>query len=74
MFDFRRLTKLFPTEPPPPPPPIPAGVWFIDAKPGQCRWPLWGGSEPIEGKAVCGRQTDGTYCRGHAEVAYRRDV
>ena len=77
MFDLRRigLAKRFPIGSPLPPLRPPAiGVWFTEAKAGQCRWPLWVYGEPIDKKIICGRRTDGTYCREHAEVAYRRDV
>lgn len=44
-------------EPPPPPPRLPdnrKGVPFLDARPGQCRWPLWDRLTPFEAKEICG--------------------
>jgi hypothetical protein len=30
------------------------GVPFLDARPGQCRWPLWDHLTPFEAKEICG--------------------
>lgn len=43
--------------PPSPPPRLPdnrKGVPFLDARPGQCRWPLWDRLTPFEAKEICG--------------------
>ena len=51
----------------------PVGIGLAALRDGLCRWPLWGDDErPREGGLYCGAAAEacGTYCAGHARLAY----